>query len=534
MNKKQTMYQAINEASHKFSSCEALYYLNKSYSYSHVIEKINRCAGMLIKLGYKKDNVITVCLPNIPTSVYLLYAINQIGAIANLIHPLMKNKQLHDIMLKTKSKILFCLDTFYAEFVSYTNDGILVVPCSPASDLPFLMRFIYKQKCKKELEMLRLHAPKYNDADFLFGELYRDFDVDYFKDAIYLHSGGTSGESKTIALSSFAVNALAAQGSDILNIIDPTKYHMFAVLPMFHGFGLCMGIHAMLCHGGCDTLMPKFHSKETIDLIKKNKCSFLIGVPMLYEALLRNKDFKGKMLRNLNVAFVGGDFVSSSLIERYNERMIQSGSNCRLFEGYGLTETVTVCNVNTHQNHKEGSVGHAINNAKIKIVDVNNGKDLKPNQDGEIYVSGETLMNGYRFETVESDPFIVDKNGVKWVKTGDYGHLDEDDYLYFKQRLKRLVKVNGINIFPSEIENVVASLKEVFECAAIGVEDEKHDHMIKLFVTLDRDSNSKNIDDKINALIKEKCGIYAVPKQIVYLEKMPKTLVGKVDVKLLS
>lgn len=529
INKNQSLYKVMLDSAKIHSKNKALWYMNRNYSYAHLLDKTNRVANKLIELGFKNDDVITVCLPNMPIAVYLLYAINQIGGVANLVHPLMGYQELEKIMNVTKSKILFCLDTNYSKFSPFIEKGIEVIPCSPVEESPLYIQIVYKIQNKKEL---KFNAKNYS-KDFINSKPYTNYEIDYLKDSFYLHSGGTTGNSKTIALSSFSLNALAAQGIDILGVNDATKYHMFAVLPMFHGFGLCMGIHAMIAHGGADTLMPKFHSNQTIKLIKKNMLSFLIGVPILYEALLRNKKFTGKKLKNLYIAFVGGDFVAKSLLERFNQRMEENGSICRLYEGYGLTETVTVCSVNTHQNHRDGTVGQTFANTKAKAVDLNTGKDLPADEDGELYISGETLMNGYRFDKDAVDPFVVDKDGIKWVRTGDFGSVSKDNYISFKQRLKRIVKVNGINVFPSDIENVVASLEEVFECAAIGINDDKRGSMIKLFVTLDRRFEGKNYDDKINNIIKEKCGVYAVPKEIVYMDKMPKTLVGKIDTKLL-
>ncbi|MFA5283333.1 MAG: class I adenylate-forming enzyme family protein [Bacilli bacterium] len=534
MNKHQTMYQAVEESSSKFSNNDALWYLNKTYSYAHLINKIHSCANKLVELGYKKDDVITICLPNIPIAIYLFYAINQIGAIANLVHPLMKSAQLLGIMKKTNSKLLFCLDTSYDEFASFEHDDITVIPCSPVLESSLVFKLGYRIQNRKKLNRYGLIEHSSKDKDFLRSKPLLTSERDYLKDSVYLHSGGTTGEPKTIALSSFAINALAAQGADIMGIVDATIHHMLAVLPMFHGFGLCMGIHALICHGGCDMLMPKFDVEQTIEHIEKNRLSFLIGIPVLYESLLQNPHFCGNKLKHLHIAFVGGDFVSKSLLDRFNNRMIEAGSKCRLYEGYGLTETVTVSHVNIEAMHREKSVGKALSNIKTKIIDLETGIDLPRNREGEICISGETLMNGYRFEKEMSDPFIVDSDGVKWIKTGDLGMLDEDDYLYFKQRLKRLVKVNGINVFPSEIENAVCSLKEVYECAAIGVADSKRGNMIKLFVVLDKHLELINIDDRINGIIKDKCGVYALPKEIVYMAKLPKTLLGKIDVKNLN
>ncbi|NCA96879.1 MAG: hypothetical protein EOM77_01650 [Bacteroidia bacterium] len=532
MNKNSTLYQALLESATRYPKRNALIYMKRKFSYRLLLRNVHLLAQGLVDHGIKKNDVVSVCLPNIPSAVDLLYAINQIGAIANLIHPLMKYEQMKGIMEDTGSKLLFVLDTAYDEFSPLKEKGIHLVACSPVTSVNLLIRAIYNFQNRHSL--LKIANSDYLSSFYGENE-FVSFDSDYHKDAFYLHSGGTTGKPKVIALSSFAVNALAANGLDILGISDTNHKFMLAVLPLFHGFGLCMGIHACIAFGACNTLMPKFHSDQVVSYLRRKQISFIIGVPILFEALLRNKAFKGSKLRNLHVAFVGGDFVAPSLINRFNQHMERYGSKARLYEGYGLTEVVTVCSVNTEQHHKEGSVGKLLSNVQMKIVDTITKEDLPIGSDGEIYVKGETMMNGYRFVNDESEqPFVKDSKGVTWIATGDFGSIDQDNFVYFRQRLKRIIKVSGINVFPNEIEGAVMQTGKVHECSAIAVADEKLGNAIKLFVVLNKDYVMINIDDEIRSAVKKQCGVYAVPREIEYRSSLPKTLVGKIDAKALS
>ncbi len=524
---KTSIYKAVENVALAYPQRIAFYYMKKKFRYKKLLDNINSFASKLKDLGVKKDDVITTVLPNIPEAVYLLYSINQLGAIANLIHPLMKLDQLEGILEEAKSKFVFVLDTTYDEFIPLKQKGINVIPCSPTDELPKIKKIIYSKLNASKLRNVDQCSLKC--CDFFKQEPLLEFDEDYMKDSFYLHSGGTTGKSKTIALSNFSLNSLNANDPRIVGKEDLKGSYMLSVLPMFHGFGLAMGIHAELSHGGTNMLMPKFNTKETIKYIKQGHMTIMIGVPTLYEALLRHKSFKGSKLKGINVAFIGGDFVAQSLIDRFNERMDYFHSKCRMFEGYGLTETVTVCSVNTHVNHKEGTVGKTLPNCKVKVMDLEGKKILGSDDLGELYITGDTLMNGYRF-TNEKQPFYT-VNGVTWVRTGDLGSVDSEGYIHFKQRIKRLIKVNGINVFPSEIENVVKRNLDVFDCCAIGVKDAKHGEMVKLFIVLDKNCKKDNIDEEIYDLIVKQCGIYAKPKEIVYVKKFNKTLVGKVDYK---
>lgn len=526
VERNQTVYGAFKASAIAHPNDVALIYQGKKFKYQHVLSMINCLAQGMLNAGYKADDVITIALPNVPSAVYILYAVNQIGAVANLIHPLMKNVQLKEIMIKTKSRVLFTLDTNANEFADFKDLGIMIYKVSPVAELNPIVRFLYnyKNKIKSDGDVLRT----------LISTPLERQDNSYLKDSFYLHSGSTTGAPKTIALSSYAINSLASSGLIITDLKDGHNVGMLSVLPMFHGFGLVMGIHISLVLDGFDVLMPKFNSKQVIKYLRRHQIQNIIGVPLLYEALLRNKNFKGKKLCGILNAFVGGDFLSESLLKRFNARMEESGARARLFEGYGLTETVTVCAVNTHPAHRANSVGKAIPYTKIKIFNTITKKELEPGQPGEIYVSGDTLMNGYRFEKEPLNPYYIDENNIRWVRTGDYGKLDKDGYLYFLQRLKRIIKVNGINIFPSTIENELMALPYVYECYVQGIKSIKHGNIIRLFLVLDHAYTGQNFNNAVNRIIVDKFGVYALPKEIIYLKSLPKTLVGKVDEKALN
>ncbi|MCQ2796274.1 MAG: acyl--CoA ligase [Bacilli bacterium] len=525
VNKNQTIYEAFSKCAKEYPHRTAIIYQYRRYSYTYVSKKINALAYSLTKLGYKKNDVITVMLPNVPMAVYLLYAINQIGAIANLIHPLMKEEQLLGIMKKAKSKILFTLDSNADHLPNIKKLGVKIYAVSPVDECSIFLRMAYKAKLKH-----RVKAPYAHRLCTL--KQSKEFDRDYMKDSFYLHSGGATGEPKTIALSSFSLNAIAVSGLKILDEKSSKGLGMMSVLPMFHGFGLCMGIHACLINGAFNVLIPKFSVKTIIKYLQRGQLQTLIGVPIIYERLLRHKKFKGRTVSKIHNAFVGGDAPSEALLKEFNNRMKEGKARARLYEGYGLTETVTVCTVNTHPHHRDKTVGRPIPFTEVKAF--KNDKELKPNTYGELYVRGDTLMNGYRFESKKSDPFYIDKKNQKWVRTGDYGKVDKDGYVYFIQRLKRIIKVNGINIFPKEIENKIAELPYIFECYAKEVKDSQHGSMINLYVVLNKKSKKKNYDSELKSFIENKFSVYALPKKIIYKKELPKTLVGKIDEKQLK
>lgn len=530
--KEQSIYQTILKSANAYSNNTALIYMHRKFSYATLLRRVNQFATSLKEMGFKKGDVITVCLPNIPDAIYLVYAINQIGAISNILHPLLTEFQIEETMNYTGSKVLFCLDTKYQQFKVLRKNNVRVIACSPANGLRFVKKIGYLLSQRKVIGKIP-NSQKIKKFYFARREL--NFEPDYKCDAVYLNSGGTSGKAKIIALSSFAINALAEPVPWITGYYDYKDKGMLAVLPMFHGFGLGVGVHYMLSWGGVDVLMPKFNRDQTIKYIKKNNIKYMIGIPVLYESLMSKRKFKGKILKNLEIAFVGGDFVRSSLVSKFNERMVEAGSICRLREGYGLTETVCVCSINTHIHNKAGTSGTNLPCCKFKIVDPKTLEDLGYNKEGEVLVSGDTLMNGYVFaeDKEANNKVFVEIDGVKWLRTGDFCSLDEDNFLTFKQRLKSIVKVSGVPVFPSMIEDCISTFKFVYECAAVGVEDEKHGHIIKLFVTLHREYRGSKEDaiKLINDKIVTELGVYSKPREIIFMDRLPHTAVGKIDVK---
>lgn len=530
----QSLYQAVLESASKYPNRVALRYFGHAYRYKFLLKRINQFAAKLIELGVKKDEPVTICLPNIPDAVYLLYAVNQIGAIANIVHPLFTFEQMKETLEKTHSKIAFVLDTTYKTFLPLEkSEGVTFYACSPAQEFTLLAQKIYAHKNRAKL----VTNPK-TTASFRKTKPYKEYDTRFKDDAIYLHSGGTSGDPKTIALSNFAINSVSTTTFWILNVDNVKNWGILSVLPMFHGFGLCKGIHSMLAHGGCDVLMPKFSRKDCVKYIRKNQMHVLLGVPVLYEALLSKRNFRGRKLRHLNIAFVGGDYVSPALTERFNIRMEKAKSICRLREGYGLTEVVNVCTVNTHRYHKPGTVGKLLPNVNAVVLD-EQGEEVGFNQEGEICIGGDTMMNGYRFSK-EADAnekvFYLAKDGKKYVRTGDFGSVDEERFLTFKTRLKRIVKVNGIPVFPSMIEDCATSFNFVYETCAIGVEDAKHGHIIKLYVMLSKTykGTKEEAEEKLIERIVSRLGVFSKPKVIIFLDKMPHTAIGKIDYKVLK
>lgn len=518
-----SLYEQIS--ANKNLNSVALMFGRKEISYPQLFDNIHRMAAYFMSLGIKSGDTVTVALPNIPSAVYTLYALNAIGAKMNNIHPLSPVAKIIDSAVETNSVLAVALATVYKDNKDVINKSkVRFAFVNPTDDNSFCMRVLFGIKYGKV---------KKGENIFCLDDYKKQTPVTEFKshdtgdNMIFLHSGGTTAQPKVIALSDNAINNLALKIDGIIEITDQSQ-GMLAVLPTFHGFGLAMGVHAPLVWGKKVGLMMKFDVKKTIEWIDCGKINWIIGVPLLYRKLLKNPGFYKSNLSALDCAFVGGDNVPPSLIEEFNAVMSEHNSGCRMLEGYGLTETVTVCSVNTKSQFKLGSVGKPLRGIDITVLS-DDGKTVPTGETGEVYVAGDTLMNGYYKDKAATDLTMVDIDGKKYIKTGDLGFLDQDGFIFLKGRKKRMFKISGINVYPAEVEKIATDRESVYD-AALEFFDQPKPRLV-LFVVL----NKKVVADynDVKAEIKKDCEQkllkYCLPEEIVIIEDFPKTAVGKID-----
>lgn len=519
------LYQMLRDYVKKGEKDEALLYLGKSINFGTLIRSIDDAAARLSSF-VKAGDVVTICMPNTPECVYCFYAVNRLGAVAHMVHPLAPKAQLSKFMAAAKSKLLITLSINLEKYAEIAKD-YPIISVHPAQSLSPVLRFLFNLKNRP------YKGDKTNITDYSKlrkADLPPEPSRDEKTTGVYLHSGGTGGEPKIIELSDFAVNMLAKRGPAALDLSAEKArgMYMLAALPMFHGFGLAMGIHTSLVHGVISVLMPKFDQNTAVKLIKKNKLNILIGVPNLFRALLRRPDFNGDMLKNIYVGFVGGDCAPQDLLDEFNARMEGAGARGRLFEGYGLTETVTVCAVNNHSYNRRGSMGRMLEGLKAAVVEPEKNEPLPIGEKGELVFAGDTVMNGYLDNEAENSRVFIDIGGEKYVRSGDFGYMDGDGYLYFIQRLKRIIKISGISVYPKEIETVAKSIEGIAEACAVEYKTGGKTK-IALFYTGEQKSEAD-----IKAKIESELSRYAVPTLVKNIDAIPVTPVMKADTRALE
>ncbi|MCD8001314.1 MAG: AMP-binding protein, partial [Oscillospiraceae bacterium] len=347
--------------------------------------------------------------------------------------------------------------------------------------------------------------------------------------AVILYSGGTTGTTKGIVLTNRNFNALAEQIIATNPMFRPGD-KMLAAMPLFHGFGLGVCIHSMLYNGGRCVLVPRFTAASYAKLITKYHCNFIAGVPTLYEALLRLPSMEKADLSCLKGVFSGGDSLSVELKKKFDKFLYDHKAAIQVREGYGTTETVTACCLTPVNMFKEGSIGIPFPDTYIKIVKPSTDEELPYGEEGEILLAGPTVMKEYADNPEETAQTLRrHADGLTWVYTGDLGTMDEQGFVYFRGRAKRMIISSGYNIYPGQLENILDAHEKVQMSCIIGVPDTYRMQKVKAFVML---APGVPATEETKKELLSYCGKhiakYAMPYDIEFRTELPKTLVGKV------
>jgi len=533
-----SMFAMLRNNADKYPDLDALIFFDKKTSRSLLLKQVEHMSRQFGKLGIKKNDTVIVCLPNIPQAVVSLYALNRLGAVPAPIHPLSAPAEIEGYAKLVSAKAAITLDGFFPRFaaVSDKTNFEKVIICSLKSEMGALTKIGFHLTVGRKIKPVPYSDSiiKWTDLELKAGEKPSELaNPDPLKTdemALILFSGGSTGEPKAIMLSNKNCNALGLQ---MVNAGGPTSPgdRMLSILPIFHGFGLAVGIHAMQIDSCTCILIPKFKAKTLASLIKKYKPQFMAGVPSLYDALTVDKKFQKIKLDSFKGLFCGGDSLSPEIKKRFDAVLKKGGGRVMLREGYGLTETVTACAIMPRDEYRDNAFGVPCPDNWLKVVKPGTEEECAPLEDGEICISGPTVMLGYLNEPeATANTIKKHKDGRSWVHSGDIGCMDEDGFFYFKQRAKRIIKTSGIAVYPSHIENILNKHPSVRLSCVIGIPHEGRGEDCKAFIQLKNGvEGTEALKQDIIAFCKNDLMPYSRPRVIEFLDKMPMTNVGKVN-----
>ncbi len=537
-----SMFEAVANIAEKYPDNVAFDFYGKATTYKELIREIETCAKALKTIGVREGDKVTIALPNCPQAIQVFYAVNLVGGICNMIHPLSAEKEIEFYLNESHSVTAITLDQFYGKFENIRkNTGVTNIVIASVKDelsKPLKAGTMIMDSINK-VQKIPDDAPVIRWKDFL--KLSRHCFYNYKVErkgsdpAVILYSGGTTGTTKGILLSNLNFNALGQQviaANPMFRVGDK----MLAAMPLFHGFGLGVCVHTMLSQGGRCILIPRFTAEDYAKKVVKCKCNFIAGVPTLYEALLRLPYMKNADLSSLKGVFSGGDSLSVELKKKFDKFLYDHNSKVQIREGFGTTECVTASCLTPPHMAKEGSIGLPFPDTYYKIVEPGTDKELPYGEEGEILIAGPTVMMEYINHPQETAQTLRrHADGLTWIYTGDLGVMDSEGFIYFRGRAKRMIITSGYNVYPGQIENILDANELIHMSCVIGVPDSYKMQKVKAFVML-KPGVPENDDTKelILAYCRKHIAKYAMPYDIEFRKELPKTLVGKVAYRVLE
>jgi long-chain acyl-CoA synthetase len=537
-----TMYQMVERAARSYPDEPAYELYGRKTSYSQFVERIERAARAFKAIGINRDDRVTVCMPNLPQALDCFYRLNRIGAVANMIHPQSAQSEITFYLNISQSKAILTLDMFYEKVMAAlesVDHEVTVLVARIQDELPVHLAAAYIIKAGKGYLRFPLKGKGMLWKNFLKkgeGITLEESIFDKDHTAVILYSGGTSGTPKGICLTDLNFNACGLQAMEAMGFEFRKGLKMLSCMPLFHGFGLGINLHTVLIQGACCILMPSFTPKTYADTIIKKQPNFIAGVPTIFDALLHIPQLEKADLSFLMGMFCGGDSLSVELKKKIDAFLKEHGAAIQVREGYGLTECVTASCLTPKDSYREGSIGLPFPDTVYAIVAPDTDDILPYGEEGEIILRGPSVMKGYlnnEEETARTLRKLADGN--IWLYTGDLGKMDEDGYVYFRQRIKRMIITNGYNVYPGQLENIIDGLKEVAYSCVIGVKDPKRMQRVRAYVVLNEGYKADNkMKETIMQALRLHIAQYALPKEIIFRNELPKTLVGKVHYRLLE
>ena len=533
-----SMFEQLRVTSQHYSNLTAIEFQGKKYSYKQLINNIEAVAASLIAIGVKKGDYISIVCPNTPQALFMIYAVNRIGAVANMIHPLLSANEIQQFIENTNSVVVLTLDMIYPKFAKIKwnmEKQPKFILARIADALPIYAKPVYSFKNKLNLSFNPEHDISYWNTFIETGKTKSpEMPVDNGKaddTSIILYSGGSSGKPKGVMITNLNINSLALHTYDIGGIEDVVGKKSLAVMPLFHGFGLVICVHAMLCLGFHVYLLPKYDFNECSKLIFKKKINCIYGVPGLYEALIRSPYIEKMNLSFMELLVCGGDKLPEKLQLRVNKLLKKGGADVVLREAYGQTECVAGCSINPKFDTRIGSAGIAYPDVYFKIVKPDTQEELPDGEDGELCVSGPLVMKGYyKNEEATAKALQRHSDGKVWLHTGDMFSKDSDGFIYFRQRNSRMIICGGYNVYATQVEDAIGLCSAVAQSCVVGRKDRIYGQKIVAFVVLNNSGADKeSVKNKIMDCCRNNLSEYSLPHEIIFRQELPVTNMGKIN-----
>ncbi|VAX26076.1 Long-chain-fatty-acid--CoA ligase, partial [hydrothermal vent metagenome] len=469
-------------------------------------------------------DVVGIMSSNCPQSLIAYQAILRIGAILTQINPMNVEREIEDQIIDAGAKVVVALDILVPKIENLPGKGKFetIIAFKLQDYMPWPLTWLFPIKLMVEKRSVRLRPSKtllmWKELMVNASEISNDEDIDTEDVALIQYTGGTTGTSKGALLTHRNILANALQGKKWFVDAKEGSEVFILVLPSFHAFGMTVGMNLAIALGAKMILSPKFDAYDIMKLIEKHKATIFPGVPVMYAAINNHPKARTKDISSIKYCVSGGAGLAQEVREKFEK--LTGGA---LVEGYGLTEAspITHCNPLTG-GAKKGSIGLPLPSTESKIIIGDNFEETKTLEVGELVVKGPQVMKGYHNRPEETANVI--KNG--WLITGDMGYVDEDGFVFLKDRKKDMIISGGENVYPRDVEEVLFKIDGIMEASVVGMEDARWGEKVVAVVVLE--DGRKMTEQQIIEECKKELARYKIPKRVVIMHSLPKTIIGKV------
>ena len=532
------VYSYFKERNKQRLNETAIYYYGAKITVKKLISLIDECADAFAAIGVKQGETVSLLSASTPESIIALYALNKMGATVNAIDPRMDVKSISRMICSSGSKVLIAIDIAYpkvAPIISEINQEHIIIQ-SATTSLPPLKKLAAKFMMHNSIPYGKRGVISW---DAFIGGAKRGCaqEAEYVGDATVAitYTGGTTGFPKGVMLTNDSMNAVAFNFIHA-GIVHEDGQRFLGIMPIFSSYGLVCGIHMPLSICQELALIPRFYPLKMGEYVRKYKPEHMIATPAFYEILIDSEEMKDFDLSFMLTMGSGGDSMNAGLEEKMEAFMASHGIRYPLAQGYGMSEVSAAATFCVNDRYKKGSVGIPCITTTIGIFDPETGEELGYNEDGEVCITGASMMKGYYNNQEETD-FVIrtHADGTKWIHSGDIGSIDEDGFVYIKGRVKRMItRFDGHKVFPITIESFIAKHELVHGCSVIGVNDRERMQgqypmaVIELNSGVDA-SRREEICAEIYRLCHEQLEERGRPVAVVCVDEIPLTAMGKND-----
>ena len=524
----------------KYKNEIALEFMNVEVSYAELKQRIESVAKSLKELGVKDGDTISVCLPNMPETVYLFYAINKVGAVANMLDPRNSNVEFLRLLKEADTTYLFAMDTAVENFADVIRDAKLkgVITISIIESLPLLIRklaLIKNRSLKANLTSLKsenliswknfckLGKGKANVATSKYVQ---------GAPACICYTGGSTGVPKGAVMSDYNFNAYIV-GLMAMEFDAESGESGMVAAPPWNMYGISNSINAYLCLGLKLILLPKPDAQALMQMMSSGSANHIVAVPTSIRTWTNSKETENWDLSCVKTLIVGAEKLDPTFEEQANQWLAEHNCKAKITKGYGMTELGAAVCYTKGASNIAGTVGVPYVTDVVSVFNERDGKYVEGNvgEQGEVCVMSPKCMLYYLGTANEQTSSIIKQHedGTKWVHTGDIGHIDENGCLYIDGRIKRMIIRDGYKVFPAAIENVIVKNKNVNQCAVVGIKDVNVGYVAKAYLILVDKSKKDETIEQLKEACKKELYTYEVPDYFEVLDSFPVTNVGKID-----